>query len=96
MVIYDNGFSSVNDIHVYGDRNSYRMSDYHRMDVGLTYKKDKAKGKVEWNLGIYNVYNRHNPFFLFFKRKGSEINLYQFSLFPIISSYSYTYSLLRI
>jgi hypothetical protein len=50
-------------IPVYSDRNSYRMDDYHRLDLSVTFKGKEKTGK-KWhsdlNLSVYNVYNRHN------------------------------------
>jgi len=50
-------------IPVYSDRNSYRMDDYHRLDLSVTFKGKEKAGK-KWhsdlNLSVYNVYNRHN------------------------------------
>ena len=48
---------------VYSDRNSYRMEDYHRLDVSATLRnkeKPDRKWRSELNLSIYNLYNRHN------------------------------------
>jgi len=50
---------------VYTDRNNFRMPDYHRLDVSLTlYGKEKPnkRWESEWNLSVYNVYNRKNAF----------------------------------
>ncbi len=46
-----------------------------------------------WTLGVYNAYNRKNPFFYFFSEKenGTPI-VKQASLFPIIPAVSYSYS----
>lgn len=50
-------------IPVYSDRNSYRMEDYHRLDLSVTLKGKEKAGK-KWhsdlNFSVYNVYNRHN------------------------------------
>jgi hypothetical protein len=48
---------------IYSNRNSYRMPDYHRLDVSLTYAKPPKDGKKwqsEWNFSLYNAYGRHN------------------------------------
>jgi hypothetical protein len=48
---------------IYSDRNSYRMDDYHRLDVSATLKNREKSGRKwhsELNLSIYNLYNRHN------------------------------------
>ena len=50
-------------IPIYSDRNSYRMEDYHRLDLSVTFKGKEKPGKKwhsELNLSVYNVYNRHN------------------------------------
>jgi hypothetical protein len=50
-------------IPVYSDRNSYRMEDYHRLDVSVSLHGREKPGKKwhsELNLSVYNVYNRHN------------------------------------
>ncbi len=79
----------------YGPKNSFRMKAYHRMDIGFTHTK-KAYGKERiWTIGIYNVYNRQNPFYYFYKERkpwrGDHTTvLYQNSFLPIIPSVSYT------
>lgn len=87
----------------YGDRNSARMKDYHRLDVGVSYNKvTKRNRKATWTFSVYNLYNRHNPYYYYFNtdsRSGYDrpenmtvfrpTNLYQMSYFPIIPSVSY-------
>ncbi|MBN2668651.1 MAG: TonB-dependent receptor [Bacteroidales bacterium] len=82
----------------YGPRNSYRMNDYHRLDLSITFKaKEIKKFKSYWNLSIYNVYNRSNPYFIYFEEDGSlyegnlKITPYQVSLFPILPSISWNF-----
>ncbi|MEO6902584.1 MAG: carboxypeptidase-like regulatory domain-containing protein [Bacteroidia bacterium] len=79
------------EIDIYESRNGYRLPSYHRLDVGLNYKKMRNKGVAIWNFSVYNVYNRLNPYFLYFKTTNNNRELYQFTLFPIIPSISYTY-----
>ena len=48
---------------VYSKRNEYRMPDYHRLDVSLTWKpktKKKRAWSGEWNFSVYNVYGHKN------------------------------------
>ncbi|MBI9063550.1 MAG: TonB-dependent receptor [Marinilabiliaceae bacterium] len=73
-------------------RNNYRMPDYHRLDFGVNFHKKKKRGTRTWNISVYNVYNRKNPFFLYVGNKddGGKV-LKQISLFPILPSISYTY-----
>ncbi|GAB1415830.1 TonB-dependent receptor [Paludibacter sp.] len=49
--------------YLYGDRNSNRMPDYHRLDLGLTWNfKSKSKFESSLNLSVYNAYARKNAF----------------------------------
>lgn len=48
----------------YGGRNSYRMPNYHRLDVGMNFHKQKKHGIRTWNISLYNAYSRQNPFML--------------------------------
>lgn len=55
---------------VYGDRNSYRMTPYHRLDISATYNRPKRKRfESSWNFSVYNVYNRMNPYFIYFNNE---------------------------
>lgn len=50
---------------LYGNqRNADRFPDYHRMDASVTWKRaDKGrKWRGSWNLSVYNLYGRKNPF----------------------------------
>lgn len=78
----------------YASKNNYRLPAYHRLDISMTLSKNKTKGRVEWNFGIYNVYNQKNPYFLYYDiSEDNTIQLYKLSLFPIIPSISYRYYL---
>ncbi len=82
-----------NDVHVYTEKNGYRMPDYHRLDFGINYSKVKKAGISNWSFGIYNAYNRQNAYYLFFKTSDDgTTNLYQQSLFPILLNIGYTFS----
>ena len=73
-------------------RNSYRMPSYHRLDLSINLTKEKKRGTRTISFGIYNVYNRKNPFFLNFENDtyGNKI-LVKYSLFPLIPSFSYSF-----
>ena len=87
---------------VFGPRNGYRMIPYHRADLSATYfpKKNETKDGIErrWVFSVYNVYNRANPYFLFFDNEGDllegtlQIQAKQVSLFPILPSVSWNFS----
>lgn len=81
---------------VYSDRNTYRMPDYHRMDVSVTYygkNKDKENKRFysTWNLSVYNVYDRHNAYSISFedvegsKYEREAIKTYLFGIIPSIT-----------
>lgn len=80
-------------------RNNYRMSAYHRMDLGLTFYTSRNKPRYGvWNLSIYNIYNRKNGFLLVPDYEENEYGyhngqriLRKITIFPIIPSISYTY-----
>lgn len=87
-----------NIISEYGDRNAFRLPDYHRMDISLTYNLAKRKNRQSsLNFSIYNVYNRPNPFYVYFETKGNmenynfEIKAKQVSLFPFLPSLTWSY-----
>ncbi len=88
---------NFNIVPIYTDRNSFRMPAYHKLDVGLVYKLNSNKGESELSLSFYNVYNRRNPFFIYFDKilnDQEEIIGYQpkqVSLFPIIPSITYNF-----
>lgn len=83
-------------IPVYGERNSSRLPEYHRLDISATYtpKPDKAKGwRSSWNFGIYNIYNRRNAASINFREnRDSGMNeAVRFSIFGIVPSISYNF-----
>ena len=52
-------------------RNNVRIPAYHRLDLAATLKPKEKKGKrfrSEWVFGVYNAYNRRNPFTIFFRQ----------------------------
>ncbi|ASB48567.1 TonB-dependent receptor [Alkalitalea saponilacus] len=94
-VIIEEGF-------VYGKRNSARMANYHRMDLAFKHTSYTSRRghKQEWRLGVYNLYNRHNPAYYSYSRYFDDPNfvwtedyrpykLYSISYFPIIPTISY-------
>ncbi|RUA33660.1 MAG: hypothetical protein DSY77_09150 [Bacteroidetes bacterium] len=54
-------------------RNTSRMPDFHRMDLGLTYKfRDLNRFSHDITLSFYNVYNRKNPFSIEFRQVNNN------------------------
>jgi len=75
------------------ERNGYRMPDYHRLDISANFSKIKKRGTRIWSIGIYNLYNRQNPYFMYldYNDSGNAI-LKQVCYFPIIPSFSYSFN----
>jgi hypothetical protein len=78
-------------IYYYAGRNDFRMAPYHRLDLSAGFHKKKKWGERTWTVGVYNAYNRKNPFFI--DRISGPVGgkFIQFSLFPIIPSVSYSF-----
>lgn len=72
-------------------RNNFRLPAYHRLDASINFKKVKKWGKRIWNISIYNIYNRQNPFMVDWDVDPltGKKKLMQYSLFQIIPSVSY-------
>ncbi len=80
------------EIEYFKGKNAYREPAYHRLDLALNRHREKRWGTSTWSLGVYNAYNRQNPFFLFFgyDNYGNRA-LKQMSLFMLIPSLSYSF-----
>lgn len=82
-----------NYIYYYAERNGYRAPDYHRLDVSATWSKKIWNGRLtrEWSFGIYNLYNRYNPYLIRFEdsQYGRGTRAKQFSLFGIVPSVAF-------
>ena len=103
----ENGVYINYETFIYGERNSARMKDYHRLDIGLTLNNLTAENKVKssWTFSVYNAYNRQNPVYYYYNTTSSgeiinpetsgtayqPFNMYQMSLFPIIPTISYKF-----
>jgi hypothetical protein len=88
-----------NIVNEFGPRNAYRMIPYHRMDLSVTWTAKKTeKFTSAWNLSIYNVYSRMNPYFIYFAAEGDitqgqiKLSARQVSLFPIIPAITWNFS----
>jgi len=78
-------------VKTYDARNGYRMRAYHRLDFGATFTWS-GKNEHALHLGLYNVYNRKNPFFMYTQEYSEELEAKQVSLFPILPSVNYRFS----
>jgi len=85
-------------VNQYGDRNSFRMAPYHRLDISATLQGKKHKRyESSWNFSVFNVYNRHNPYFIYIATTGTVqsqnlvVKAKQVSLFPILPSVTWNF-----
>jgi hypothetical protein len=82
---------------VYSDRNSYRMPDYHRLDLSASLAgKEKPNRKWEWdlNLSLYNAYSRKNAWTINFVQDENDPNITHAEmtyLFPIIPALTFNF-----
>ena len=70
---YPEAYVSVynNNLVYYSDRNKYRLRDYHRLDLSITWDtslKKKKKFYSSWILSVYNVYGRKNVYSTYYKK----------------------------
>lgn len=95
------------EVFVYNEINSFRMKDYHRLDISMKFRKSTKWGKRTWDISILNLYNRQNPYYYYFEKEktrvqntGSgygfssiegDLKLYQQSLIPFMPSVSYSF-----
>lgn len=77
------------DIYFYTEVNGYRLPTYHRLDAALNANWGK-RVRHELQMGVYNAYNRANPFYLFVDA-GSSIKgkAIQYTLLPVLPVFRY-------
>lgn len=83
-------------VNSYLEKNSFRMPDYHRLDISISYNAHKHKTwESVWELSVYNVYNRMNPFFIYYEISGDvyeykqKVKAKQITLYPILPAISW-------
>ena len=99
--ISTNSLISAGAVNDYGPKNSFRAEAYHRFDLSLQFHKKKRRHERTWELSIYNLYNRRNPFFYNLTTRqttdangrptGNETVLRRISIFPIVPTLSYNF-----
>lgn len=78
-----------------GDRNNYQQEAFHHLDFQFNYAKSYGKyGKFTIELGLYNIYNRKNPYFIYIYDNPSlgKSEARKTSLFPILPNVNIGYS----
>lgn len=73
-----------------GSRNNQRVPTYHRLDLSVNLHKELKWGERSWSFGVYNAYNRKNPFSVSALRQANgTTKLQQTSLIPVLPYFSY-------
>ncbi len=79
----------------YSNRNEFRIPDYYRLDIGINIEGNHRIKKFAhsfWNISVYNVLGRANPYSVFFVSEGGEVKAFKSSIFSIpIPSITYNF-----
>jgi len=72
----------------YSERNKYRMPPYHRLDLSITLDENLRKKRMwkgSWTFSVYNVYGRHNPYSVYYKKgiPGPKNDYKRYSLYKL-------------
>lgn len=86
-------FTNINQ---YDRVNDFRMPAYHRLDVAFTYTprpNTTKRFKSSWNFSVYNVYNRANPYFIYFNANADQQTIQgkEVYLFPIVPGITWNF-----
>ncbi len=92
-------FIDGNIVEQFSKVNAYREPAYDRLDISATYTPQHAKPRKwqgSWTFSIYNVYDRHNPYFLYVDNegtvtKGITLTVYEVYILPILPSITYNF-----
>ena len=80
---------------VYSDRNSYRIPDFYRLDLGFNIEGNHKLNKVGhsfWTISVYNVLGRNNPYSVFYVTENGNVEAYKSSIFSIpVPSITYNF-----
>ena len=92
---YEKIFGTKSGVSAYGDKNSFQAANYHRLDISAQFIVKKRKYDGVWDIGLYNAYNRKNPFYYSQSTKTVDNKKVQVlkmvSLFPVIPYISYNF-----
>lgn len=79
----------------YSNRNEFRIPDYYRLDIGINIEgnhKIKKFAHSYWNISVYNVLGRANPYSVFFVSEDGGVKAFKSSIFSIpIPSITYNF-----
>ncbi len=78
------------EIFAYTKVNGFRLPPMHRLDAALNARFGRGSVQQSAQIGIYNAYNRSNPFFLRLETNSSEPGrAIQYSLLPLLPVFRY-------
>lgn len=89
--------SPGSEIEILGDKNAFRMSDFHRLDLSIEFFRKKPKWERKWIISVYNAYWHRNPYYIisdtdFDPDTGEQKRvLKEISILPIIPSIAYSF-----
>ena len=97
--VVDPTYGYVYEVESGGEKNAFRMSDTHRLDLNISFTKQKRLWERQWTFGVYNAYNNKNPYYMIVSNDynydpvtGTSTTTRKFkeiSILPIIPSVSY-------
>lgn len=73
-----------NEVVHFSDRNTFRIPDYLRMDIGVNLEEGhllKRLTHAYWAFSIYNVLGRDNPYSVFFDSRDGEVSAFKLVVF---------------
>ncbi len=88
------------------EKNSFRMTNYHRLDLSVSFRKKKRWGERSWVISVYNAYWHRNPYYMEVGPEwvctedsnggtscgyGDRLVVSEVSILPIIPSVAYTF-----
>lgn len=71
---------------VYSDRNKFRIPDYYRLDLGINIEGNHKLKKIAhsfWNISVYNILGRNNPYSIYTITEKGQVKAYKTSIFAI-------------
>jgi hypothetical protein len=94
------GYFYYSEVGTNGEKNAFRMSSYHRLDLSVEFYKKKKHYERTWVLGVYNAYWHRNPYYLLVDEDyvlndqgqyESKTVFKEISILPIMPSVSYNF-----
>ena len=78
-------------VQIYGERNGYRVPSTHRLDINIAFVKQRATFTRTFKVGVYNAYNRLNPYYVYLDNTDGRTRLYKAALLPFFPFVSWSF-----